>query len=169
MAESYFSLSPKDQAEALLSAADVTGRPAYLLEKDVWVVWTLGVLFAQPFGAHLVFKGGTSLSKAYGDILKRFSEDIDLTYDIRELIPDMVGPGDEPLPPNPSQEKKWTRAARNALAQWVEQHVQPAVQAELDALGLETTLELVVDDSGVSLKLNYWLFGFWCGSLASSG
>lgn len=155
MAESYFSLSPKDQAEALLNAADAIGRPVYLLEKDVWVVWTLGVLFAQPFGAHLVFKGGTSLSKAFGDILNRFSEDIDLTYDIRELIPDMVGAGDEPLPPNPSQQKKWTGAARTALAQWVAEHVQPVVQAELDALRLDTTLELVIDDSGVSLRLKY--------------
>lgn len=155
MAESYFSLSTKDQAEALLSAAGATGRPAYLLEKDVWVVWALGVLFAQPFGAHLVFKGGTSLSKAYGDILNRFSEDIDLTYDIRELIPDLVGEGDEPLPPTPSQEKKWTRAARSALEQWVQEHVQPAVQAALDELGQKAELELVVDNSGVSLKLKY--------------
>ncbi|MEI6791300.1 MAG: nucleotidyl transferase AbiEii/AbiGii toxin family protein [Myxococcaceae bacterium] len=29
-------------------------------------------------GVHVVFKGGTSLSKAYG-ILRRFSEDIDLS------------------------------------------------------------------------------------------
>jgi hypothetical protein len=37
----------------------------------------------------LTFKGGTSLSKAY-KIIDRFSEDIDLTYDIRKLIADLV-------------------------------------------------------------------------------
>jgi hypothetical protein len=33
----------------------------------------------------LTFKGGTSLSKVY-KIIDRFSEDIDLTYDIREVV-----------------------------------------------------------------------------------
>jgi predicted nucleotidyltransferase component of viral defense system len=40
-------------------------------------------------GAVLSFKGGTSLSKAY-KIIERFSEDIDLTYDIRKLIADLT-------------------------------------------------------------------------------
>jgi len=41
----------------------------------------------------LVFKGGTSLSKAYG-VIRRFSEDVDLTYDIRAIASDLVGDGD---------------------------------------------------------------------------
>jgi hypothetical protein len=45
-------------------------------------------------GEHLVFKGGTSLSKGY-DVIQRFSEDIDLTYDIREIIPELAV-GDPP-------------------------------------------------------------------------
>nr|WP_241560126.1 nucleotidyl transferase AbiEii/AbiGii toxin family protein [Solirhodobacter olei] len=71
-------------------AASASGRPEHLLEKDVWVVWALDVLFGTSIGKHLVFKGGTSLSKAYGAI-RRFSEDVDLTYDIRALAPDLVG------------------------------------------------------------------------------
>jgi len=47
-------------------------------------------MFESPFGPRLVFKGGTSLSKAYGAI-RRFSEDIDLTYDIRAIADDLVG------------------------------------------------------------------------------
>ena len=73
-------------------AADRSGRPAHLLEKDVWVVWALATLYGSPLGEHLVFKGGTSLSKAYG-VIRRFSEDVDLTYDIRALAPDLVGDG----------------------------------------------------------------------------
>ena len=57
-----------------------------MLEKDFWVSWLLGVLFALPeLAQHLVFKGGTSLSKVYG-VIDRFSEDIDLC-----LVPAFVG------------------------------------------------------------------------------
>ena len=63
---------------------------AYLLEKDVWVVATLGVLFEAPFAEHLTFKGGTSLSKVWRAI-RRFSEDVNITCDIRAFAPDLVG------------------------------------------------------------------------------
>jgi predicted nucleotidyltransferase component of viral defense system len=72
------------------SARAKTGRPTHLLEKDVWVVRTLGALFESPLAADLTFKGGTSLSKDY-KLIDRFSEDIDLTYDIRKLIADLTG------------------------------------------------------------------------------
>lgn len=48
MAESYFALSNGDQAEVLELGRERTGRPVHLLEKDVWVVWTLGILFGSP-------------------------------------------------------------------------------------------------------------------------
>ncbi len=53
-----------------------------IAEKAFWVCWTLGVLFE--LGAehpNMVFKGGTSLSKAY-DLISRFSEDIDIVTDV---------------------------------------------------------------------------------------
>ena len=54
---------------------------AYIIEKDFWVCWLLRLVFADPdLGGHLVFKGGTSLSKVFG-IIQRFSEDIDLSVD----------------------------------------------------------------------------------------
>ena len=97
-----------------MSRPAASGRPAYLLEKDVWVVWSLATLFSGPLGVPLVFKGGTSLSKAYGAI-RRFSEDVDLTYDIRELAPELVRDHGDALPPNRSQERKWTKVVREAL------------------------------------------------------
>jgi hypothetical protein len=90
MADSFLQLSDADRREVLGVAADRSGRPAHLLEKDVWVVWALATLYGSPLGEHLVFKGGTSLSKAYG-VIRRFSEDVDLTYDIRALAPNIVG------------------------------------------------------------------------------
>ena len=74
MADAFLLLSAEDRREALSVAADRSGRPAHLLEKDAWVVWTLATLYRSPLGEHLVFKGGTSLSKAFG-VIRRFSED----------------------------------------------------------------------------------------------
>ncbi len=52
-----------------------------IVEKDFWVCWTLKSLFALPSGnPTMTFKGGTSLSKAYG-LIDRFSEDIDVVID----------------------------------------------------------------------------------------
>jgi hypothetical protein len=52
-----------------------------IIEKDLWVCWTLRELFALPdIGSMLIFKGGTSLSKAYR-LIERFSEDVDVSMD----------------------------------------------------------------------------------------
>jgi len=59
------------------SATTLQTTPA-VIEKDFWVTWILSKIFQDPFlSKHLVFKGGTSLSKVYG-LIERFSEDIDL-------------------------------------------------------------------------------------------
>jgi predicted nucleotidyltransferase component of viral defense system len=44
----------------------------------------------------LTFKGGTSLSKVY-KIIDRFSEDIDLTYDIRARLPEWIAGSVKPV------------------------------------------------------------------------
>ena len=140
MAEFYFALSDRDRAEVLELGRERTGRPAHLLEKDIWVVWTLGALFGSPLGADLTFKGGTSLSKAYR-IIDRFSEDIDLTYDIRKLIADLTN-GDSFLPTNRSQASKWTKVVRERLPEWIAGAVQPVIQAAIDQANLDATLEI---------------------------
>jgi len=45
MPESWFELSSADQSEALEVAAGRSGRPAHLLEKDIWVVWALSTIY----------------------------------------------------------------------------------------------------------------------------
>lgn len=70
--------SAKDRADFIYQFAIPAQIPAYIVEKDFWVCWLLGRIFATPrLGADCVFKGGTSLSKVFGAI-KRFSEDIDM-------------------------------------------------------------------------------------------
>ena len=47
------------------------------VEKDYWITRSLALLARSQYRNNLVFKGGTSLSKAYG-LTHRFSEDIDV-------------------------------------------------------------------------------------------
>lgn len=72
---------PKEAKSRIYSeVGERMNLPAYAIEKDWWVVQTLSILFEMEIGKHLVFKGGTSLSKAW-NVIERFSEDIDLAVD----------------------------------------------------------------------------------------
>ena len=77
---------PKEQLPYFQEAAKkMGGVDPIVTEKDFWVCWALDVIFSHPdLAPNLIFKGGTSLSKVYG-VIKRFSEDIDLTI-MRELV-----------------------------------------------------------------------------------
>jgi len=60
---SFFALTRDEQHELLQGAAYRTPWSTKMLEKDVWVVWTLDALFRQPNAPRYAFKGGTCLSK----------------------------------------------------------------------------------------------------------
>lgn len=152
MPEYFFDLSPKDRREALEFARAQTNRPAHLFEKDVWVVWMLRTLFESPLAGDLTFKGGTTLSKVY-KVIDRFSEDIDLTYDIRKLIPDLIREGGE-LPASRSQVNKWTRVVRRRLPDWIAQTVQPVIEAVLARERLDARIELGGEEND-KLLLHY--------------
>lgn len=78
LAAKMLALSPERRALVFEQAAAGQAGQSVMLEKDFWVSWLLGLLFADPeLGPNLVFKGGTSLSKVF-NIIDRFSEDIDL-------------------------------------------------------------------------------------------
>ncbi|MCY3596039.1 MAG: nucleotidyl transferase AbiEii/AbiGii toxin family protein, partial [Rhodospirillales bacterium] len=70
----------RDRLDLFLTTANRLGAPVGNVEKDFWVCWTLNALYQErpAGGPRLLFKGGTSLSKAYG-LIERFSEDIDIT------------------------------------------------------------------------------------------
>lgn len=76
----WFLIPDEDKKVAYNQISSNTGLPAYAIEKDWWVVQTLAILFELEIGQHLIFKGGTSLSKSW-NLIKRFSEDIDLAID----------------------------------------------------------------------------------------
>jgi len=75
--------SELDKEEKLTVLRNVRKKvkfPLYIIEKDWWVVQTLRLVSQMDIAEHIVFKGGTSLSKAWG-LIDRFSEDIDLAID----------------------------------------------------------------------------------------
>lgn len=84
MTESLHHIEKQEKIDILNSVSDKTGMPPYAVEKDWWVTQTLRILFEMEVGNHLVFKGGTSLSKGW-DLIERFSEDIDLAIDRKFL------------------------------------------------------------------------------------
>ncbi len=73
----WLDLSKQQQIDLFNQIGATTGLPAYAVEKDAWVTLILRMLFNSEIADQLIFKGGTSLSKAY-DLIKRLSEDIDL-------------------------------------------------------------------------------------------
>ena len=91
LASQFVALPPERRVLAFTQTAARMAVSTVMVEKDFWVCWLLGLLFADPtLAPHLVFKGGTSLSKVYG-VIDRFSEDIDLS-----MSPAFVG-ADESL------------------------------------------------------------------------
>lgn len=63
--------------EILSAASESLGQTLDIIEKDYYVTMILKLLSQQY--DNVVFKGGTSLSKAF-HVLSRFSEDIDITF-----------------------------------------------------------------------------------------
>lgn len=112
------------------AVADRRNLSRRIVEKDFWVCFSLCLLFATPALADkFVFKGGTSLSKVFG-IIKRFSEDVDLSVD-----PDWLGFGGDNRPDaakSRSQfEKRWKKL-NAACAAAVDQKVRPALERTIE-------------------------------------
>jgi hypothetical protein len=80
MNTTWLTLPKERRIEILNQTTELTGLPAIAIEKDWWVTLCLNASFNLQFSKHLVFKGGTSLSKGW-DLIERFSEDIDLAID----------------------------------------------------------------------------------------
>lgn len=132
------------------------GWVASSIEKDFWVCWTLQQLFAMPaLAPHLTFKGGTSLSKAWG-LIDRFSEDIDLTIDRAAL--GFGGASSPEQAPSTKQQIKRLKALKAACREHVQAVVIPQLKTQIQAaLGQsEWTLHLDAEDiDGQTLLFQY--------------
>lgn len=77
-------LTKEQRVETLNQLGLSTGYAPFAIEKDWWVCMVLRAVFQSKYKDQIIFKGGTSLSKAY-QIIERFSEDVDLIID-RNLL-----------------------------------------------------------------------------------
>jgi hypothetical protein len=76
----WLKLTDERKRQILNQANTERGLLPQAIEKDWWVTLALKAAFSTKWRDNLVFKGGTSLSKAWG-LIERFSEDVDLAMD----------------------------------------------------------------------------------------
>lgn len=76
----FYKIEKTEKIAIFQAIAAQKGMTLFAVEKDWWVSRTLEIIFKMAIAPHLVFKGGTSLSKAW-KLINRFSEDIDLAID----------------------------------------------------------------------------------------
>ncbi|MCR5782624.1 MAG: nucleotidyl transferase AbiEii/AbiGii toxin family protein [Clostridia bacterium] len=123
-----------------------------VIEKDFWVCYMLDYLFHRcAWKDNLAFKGGTSLSKAY-DLIKRFSEDIDLILDWRVL-----GYGiDEPWEQRSNtKQDAFNKEANERVEAFLRDVFLPAIKKDLtEELTLPVTCEIDPRD-GQTVKFSY--------------
>jgi hypothetical protein len=124
-----FALQPASEHRLIIDqVAARRGILPVIVEKDFWVCWILGRIFACPAMARgVVFKGGTSLSKVFR-VIERFSEDADLS-----VSPAFLGFRDADLDEAPSAAARLKRmkALAKACEDCVAQRLQPALEASI--------------------------------------
>lgn len=130
--DAFLQLSPEERQLACQQVDAQMRLQAVSVEKDFWVCWTLREVFNLPgIGEYITFKGGTSLSKAWG-FIKRFSEDIDLVVD-----KGILGFGGDAAPENaPSKKKRRERleALMDSCRAWVQGPLQTALNLRLKSV-----------------------------------
>ena len=120
----------------LSQAGDNIGLSAKSVEKDLWVTQVLHALFSLDVSDKLIFKGGTSLSKAWG-LIDRFSEDIDLAID-----PVFLGA------PDGDPTKKQIKKLRKASSLYVAEELAQKLRGRFAEMGLEEWLSVEAQPNG---------------------
>ena len=113
-----------DRAELIGEASALKSMPVEVVEKDFWVCWVLSRLFRAPdMSRKILFKGGTSLSKVFG-LIERFSEDVDLILDWREIT------DEEPMDDRSvSKQDKFNKAVLAQAHEYLREAFLPEVQS----------------------------------------
>jgi hypothetical protein len=144
--DSFVQLTADARVRLCNEAQARLGLPAASIEKDFWVCWTLRELFrAHGWDQHLVFKGGTSLSKAW-KLIERFSEDIDIVIDRAFLgFSGTLGPEHAP---SRKQQRQRLDALKVACQDRIRKSLLPILASQFGAaLGHETTWKIEEDEA----------------------
>ena len=133
------------------------GLSASFLEKDLWVVEILRLLFEEDMldGAQVAFKGGTALSKCWGAI-ERFSEDIDLSIHWAHLAESEDETADwQRTTHSRSQIKRFRDRQGKRLEAWSGEFVKRLNERFTDYRIPELTAELVEGSQGEKIHIHY--------------
>lgn len=147
--ENFLNLSSSEQNKILHVIFQELGKSPQILEKDIWICWTLEKLFSMPNAHPMAFKGGTSLSKIF-NIIERFSEDVDITIDYKSFNTD------DPFEPNTSntKRKKISDQLKLFLKEYVTNEIAPylkfCIQNEF-----AKPIKIEVSDDGEKLNIHY--------------
>lgn len=139
----------KDRQDLFQETANEMGAPPAIAEKDFWVCWMLDYLFHDSaWKGHLVFKGGTSLSKAYNAI-ERFSEDIDLVLDWTILGYTKDQPWEAR---KTTQQDAFGKAANQKAIDFIQGKMAPALRADLPS---RVTGAIEIRADGENILIDY--------------
>ena len=137
--------SDTDREVLFGNAADRAGisNPA-IVEKDFWVCFTLDYLFHKsPWPQFFIFKGGTSLSKAY-HVIERFSEDIDLIMDWRLLGYGIHEPWEER---SKTKQDKFNKKAVADASEFLTKTFAPQMEKDMSSMiGRAVSVKMDPDD-----------------------
>ena len=132
----FLQLSDAQRMKVYESIGAKVNLPAQVIEKDMWVTIVLQSIFDLPISEHLVFKGGTSLSKGW-KLIERFSEDIDLAVD-----PVFLGANEGDLT------KKQIKKLRKASSLFVLEQLTPMITEKLAEHGLQPFITVEAQPNG---------------------
>ena len=143
----YNIIKASDEEKQILfqnTAEKMKMHPA-IIEKDFWVVTLLDYLFhICPWKHAFTFKGGTSLSKGY-QLIKRFSEDIDLILDWRVLGYGENEPWEER---SKSKQEQFNKEANQKAEIFLREQLLPVLQKELsEYFSIEANVYIDEDDA----------------------
>lgn len=132
----FLTLTKEQRAAVFERVGASVGLPMQAVEKDFWVTVILQAVFSLPVAQHLIFKGGTSLSKAWG-LISRFSEDIDLAVN-----PIALGAAEGDLT------KKQIKKLRKASSLFVSEQLTPMLCAKINEMGMSDFLNIEAQPNG---------------------
>jgi len=147
MSNSFFSLSPKQQLGLIKQAGEQLDMTDVIIEKDLWLCWVLEKLFELPI--QMAFKGGTSLSKAFS-LIKRFSEDCDITIDYRNFKPTL-----NLKDISRAQIKKIGGQLKVQLKNYVSQIILPYLQSQVIKSFPDKLCDITLSEDGEQLRFYY--------------
>jgi predicted nucleotidyltransferase component of viral defense system len=149
---SILQLGTDDFSDLVVQTATRMKVQPAIVEKDIWVCAVLDLIFASDqYRDRFVFKGGTSLSKAYG-IIDRFSEDVDLIMDWQ-----LIGYGQSGVDPwdptrSKTQETKLAERINDDCQHYLQEQFGPWLRRRLSDV-VTTGVEIIVtEEQGVDVR-----------------